>query len=99
MNDGVMSASFETSTDQATKMLSHSLGQLKSALETQGVSVEKLHVQQSPRDQQSGSKSDEQKQEELQKDGQSSQREQQRREMLKRMWAKLGVGDPLDMGA
>jgi flagellar hook-length control protein FliK len=99
MNDGVMSASFETSNDQATKMLSHSLGQLKQALETSGVSVERLHVQQSPRDQQSGSKSSDDQKSETQQDGQSSQREQQRKEMLRRMWAKLGVGDPLDLVA
>ena len=98
MNDGAMTATFETSNDQATKMLSHSLGQLKQALETQGVSVEKLHVQQSPRDQQSNSSSEEKKQQ-AQQDGQSSQRDQQRRDMLRRMWAKLGVGDPLDMVA
>jgi flagellar hook-length control protein FliK len=98
MNDGVMTASFETSNDQATKLLSHSLGQLKDALETQGVSVEKLHVQQAPKNQQGNSSTEDQKQQAMQ-DGKSSQRDQQRREMLRRMWAKLGVGDPLDMVA
>ena len=53
MQDGVMSASFQTSNDDATRLLSHSLGQLKHMLETQGVSVDKLHVTQTPRDQQS----------------------------------------------
>ena len=50
MKDGVMTATFQTSNDDATKLLSHSLGQLKHALETQGVSVDKLHVTQGPRD-------------------------------------------------
>ena len=48
MRDGVMSATFETSTDQASRLLSHSLGQLKTALESQGVSVGAIHVQQRP---------------------------------------------------
>ncbi len=47
MENGVMSASFETSSDQATRLLTHTLGQLKNALETQGVSVDRLHVRQS----------------------------------------------------
>src|SRR5206468_12374312 len=49
MRDGVMTAAFETSNDDATRMLSHSLNQLKTVLESAGVSVEKLHVQQSPK--------------------------------------------------
>jgi hypothetical protein len=49
LRDGVMSASFQTSNDEATRLLSHSLGQLKGVLESQGVSVDKLHVQQAPR--------------------------------------------------
>jgi flagellar hook-length control protein FliK len=100
MLDGVMTASFETSTDQATKLLSHSLGQLRTALETQGVSVERLHVQQSPRDQQSGSSSDDQQQRQSHQQDQSARQEQQRKEMLRRMWARLGyLQDPLDMVA
>jgi flagellar hook-length control protein FliK len=98
MIDGAMTASFETSTDQATKLLSHSLGQLKTALETQGVSVERLHVQQSPRDQQSSSNSDDRRQ--SRQEDASARQEQQRREMLRRMWRRLGmIHDPLDMVA
>jgi flagellar hook-length control protein FliK len=101
MQDGVMTASFETSSDQATKLLSHSLGQLKTVLESQGVSVEKLHVQQTPKDQQANSNGEDRQHQHAQQDGQSSTRqEQQRREMLRRMWRRLGIGnDPLDMVA
>lgn len=103
MNDGVMTASFETSTDNATKMLSHSLGQLKTALESSGVSVEKLHVQQAPKDSSSNnnSSSDDSRRGQTRGSDEGSQqgRDQQRKEMIRRMWAKLGVGDPLDLVA
>lgn len=101
MQDGVMTASFETSNDDATKLLSHSLSQLKHALESQGVSVDKLHVQQSPRNESSSNQKDENGQSKGQADNQrSAQQEQQRKEMIRRMWAKLGViQDPLDMVA
>jgi len=102
MLDGVMSASFETSNDQATKLLSHSLGQLKQVLESQGLSVEKLHVQQSPREQSgSGSSDDPQHQQSSHEDRQWARQEQQRREMLRRMWRRLGLAgtDPLDLVA
>jgi flagellar hook-length control protein FliK len=99
MVDGVMNASFETNNDQATKLLSHSLGQLKQSLESQGVSVEKLHVQQSPKDQQSDSNPDDRRQS-SDPNGQSARQEQQRKEMLNRMWRRLRIGsDPLDMVA
>ncbi len=98
MRDGVMTAAFETSNDQATRLVSHSLSQLKSALESAGMSVEKLHVQQSPR-QESGDSSDRQS---SQRDDQQQEarQEQQRRQMLNRMWRKLAGGeDPLDLVA
>jgi flagellar hook-length control protein FliK len=99
MVDGVMNASFETNNDQATKLLSHSLGQLKQSLESQGVSVEKLHVQQSPRDHESNSNPDDRRQG-SDTNGQSARQEQQRKEMLNRMWRRLRIGsDPLDMVA
>jgi flagellar hook-length control protein FliK len=106
MRNGVMEASFETSNDEAAKLLSHSLSSLKSSLESQGMNVERLHVQQAPKSEQSnpnGNSND--------RDGQQgqnrgnaadhpAQREQQRREMLRRMWRKLsGVEDPLDLVA
>jgi flagellar hook-length control protein FliK len=101
MRDGVMTAAFETSNDQATRLVSHSLSQLKSALESAGMSVEKLHVQQSPRqesgdggERQSNQKQDQQDQRE------QARQEQQRRHVLNKMWRKLAGGeDPLDLVA
>ena len=97
MQDGVMTASFQTSNDDATKLLSHSLAQLKHVLESQGVSVDKLHVSQAPRDQQSSNEDNRQ-----QPGGENPQarQEQQRREIIQRMWRRLrDGGDPLDMVA
>ncbi len=54
VQNGVISATFETSTDDATKLLSHSLSQLKQSLEAQGIGVDRLHVQQSSRSENSG---------------------------------------------
>jgi flagellar hook-length control protein FliK len=96
MRDGVMTAAFETTTDQATKLLSHSLGDLKSALEAQGVNVEKLHVRQSPQHQPGGG---EDRPGGRQQDS-AAQRDQQRRELMRRMWRRLMKGqDPLDLVA
>jgi flagellar hook-length control protein FliK len=103
MRDGVMTTSFETSTDEATKLLSHSLAQLKGVLESQGVNVEKLQVQQGPRETQSSGRNDNQQQE--QPGGQQQreatrqeQQEHQRREMMRRVWRRLsGAADPLDV--
>lgn len=101
MRDGVMTAFFETSSDQATKLLSHSLGDLKTALEAQGVSVEKLHVSQSSRQQDSSSSSrDGSKDDSQPRQDTAAQQEQQRREMMQRMWRRLMNGqDPLDLVA
>ncbi|HTL29668.1 MAG TPA: flagellar hook-length control protein FliK, partial [Tepidisphaeraceae bacterium] len=100
MQDGVMTAAFETSNDDATKLLSHSLSQLKHALESQGVSVDKLHVQQSPRNESTSNQKDENGGQSQAENHRSSQQEQQRKEMIRRMWRRLGVGyDPLDMVA
>lgn len=94
MENGVMTASFQTSNDEATKLLSHSLAQLKHVLESQGVSVDKLHVTQTPRDQQSDNDNPRQQ---PGSDNPSARQEQQRREILQRMWRKLTNGsDPLD---
>lgn len=98
MKNGVMSASFETSNDQASKLLTHSLADLKSALEAQGVTVEKLHVGQAPRQQSSSGDSKQGSSEQGQNS--ASQQEQQRKEMVRRMWRKLMKGqDPLDLVA
>jgi flagellar hook-length control protein FliK len=104
IHDGMIEASFETSNEQATKLLSHSLSSLKTSLESHGVNVERLQVQQAPKDQpagQSGSDRDSQQ-------GQhgdtaqehTARQEQQRKEMIRRMWQRLtGTEDPLDMVA
>ena len=76
---------------------SHSLAQLKHVLESQGVSVDKLHVTQTPRDQQADNDNNRQQ---PGSDNPSARQEQQRREILQRMWRKLANGsDPLDMVA
>jgi len=98
MINGVMTASFQTSNDEATRLLSHSLGQLKQTLETQGISVEKLHVTQAPKTSHSGSGDDAGGRQ--QPEARSGQQEQQRREMMRRMWRRMSIGrDPLDMVA
>ncbi|CAN5649215.1 hypothetical protein BH09PLA1_BH09PLA1_22170 [soil metagenome] len=100
MRDGVMNASFETTSDQATRLLSHSLGELRASLENSGVTVDKLHVEQAPRDQQAKHNSPEDRQQQGQAQDSPGRREQERRELLQRMWRKLSEGsDPLDMVA
>ena len=99
MRDGVMTASFETTSDQATRLLSHSLADLKTTLEAQGVSVQKLHVQQSPREQ-SSSRDDQHADRDHSSRQQSAQQEQQRKDLLRRMWRRLTkTQDPLDLVA
>lgn len=103
MRDGVMTASFETSTDEATRLLSHSLSQLKGVLESQGVNVEKLQVQQGPREMQSTGRNDNNQQEQpggqqQREASRQEQQEHQRREMMRRVWRRLsGTPDPLDV--
>jgi flagellar hook-length control protein FliK len=103
MQDGVLSASFQTSNDQATRMLSHTLGQLKTALESQGVSVQHLGVQQTSKTSNSenaGSGADDNGGHQALADQSNARQEQQRRETVRRMWARLSGGrDPLDMVA
>ena len=101
IRDGAVEASFEASSDQAAKLLSHSLSALKSSLESQGVNVERLNVHQAPKSPESNSNGGNDPQQNQARDPQqeqAAQREQQRREMLRRMWRKLsGTEDPLDM--
>ncbi len=98
MKDGVMTASFETTSEHATKLLSHTLSQLKSGLEAAGMNVQKLQVQQSTKkDGQSNSNGDSGNAPQEQQ--QQAQQEKQRREMVQRMWQKLAGGDPLDLVA
>jgi flagellar hook-length control protein FliK len=89
MKDGALTASFQTSNDDATRLLSHSLGQLKTALESQGVSVEKLQVQQAPREHDASNRDGSQQSPSQES---SAQQEQQRREMLQRLWRRARFG-------
>ena len=100
MKDGVMTASFQASSEDATRMLSHSLSQLKTAMESAGVQVDKLQVQHTPRDTQANTSGDDQQRHQPGQDDMARQQEQQRKEMIKRMWRKLsGESDPLDLVA
>jgi len=98
MRDGVMNATFQTSNENATQLLSHSLNQLKHVLESQGVSVERLQVQQAPKSEQATTQQDPDHQQQRDANDQhTAQQEQQRKELLQRMWRKVsGAGDPLD---
>lgn len=102
IQDGLVTAAFETSTDEATRLLGHSLNQLKSVLESHGVAVDKLQVQQAPRETQA-SRNDQQSDQRgnhPQEQEQSARQEQQRREMLRKLWRRLtGEPDPLDLTA
>ncbi len=98
MQDGVMTASFHTSNDDATKLLSHSLSQLKQVLESQGVSVERLQVSQTPKEQQA--RNDDPREQPRDQQDDAHRQEQQRKDMLRRMWRRLSNGsDPLDLVA
>ena len=98
VKDGVLAASFQTSNDEATRLLSRSLQQLKNTLESHGVTVEKLHVQQTPREQWDGGRNGDERQQQSPQHWQ--QQEQQRREMLQRMWRRVRDGrDPFDLVA
>lgn len=105
IRDGVMTAAFQTSNEKATSLLSHSLSDLKSMLESQGVHVDRLHVQQAPKDGNDTSAGNSNGSQQGQsypspEDREAARREQQRKDTLERMWAKLmGGGDPLDLVA
>ncbi|HMO26579.1 MAG TPA: hypothetical protein PKB10_09945, partial [Tepidisphaeraceae bacterium] len=78
---------------------------LKSSLEASGVQVDRLHVQHAPPGDRSGDSRNQdqhgrQQQQSAGEQQQWQQSEQQRREMLQRMWKRLGLaGDPLDVTA
>jgi hypothetical protein len=98
VKDGVMTASFQTASDDATKLLTRSLGQLKSGLEAAGMSVEKLHVELAPKNS-SNNQTDDQSSSKQSAQQQQQKQDQQRREMVQRMWRKLSGADPLDLVA
>ena len=100
MREGVMTATFQTSNDEATRLLSHSLNHLKSVLESQGVSVERLQVQQAPKNESSNAGEEQRHQQQNGSEDHASRQEQQRKELLRRMWRKIaGDADPLDLVA
>jgi len=104
IEDGMITAAFETSSDEATRLLGHSLNQLKTTLETHGVAVDRLQVQQAPREAQSSSSQGDARREQGGQSSsdqeQSARQEQQRREMLRKLWRRLtGEPDPLDLTA
>jgi flagellar hook-length control protein FliK len=100
---GVVTASFQTSNDTATRLLSHSLADLKGMLEQQGVTVDRLQVRQSPRDESSGDAPQDRGQGSGQaataEDRHSARRDQHRRDLVQKMWDKLAGRDPLDLVA
>jgi flagellar hook-length control protein FliK len=99
VQDGTMTAAFHTSNEEATRLLSHSLQQLRHALESAGLNVERLQVQQSLRQEPSG-RGGEQSGSQQHPQGQQDLHDQQRREQLQRMWQRLALGDdPLDLVA
>jgi flagellar hook-length control protein FliK len=104
VSKGAVAASFATSNDEAARMLSHSLGQLRDALESTGISVGKLQVAQMPSASRSEggrsfsdrSSSDNGRSPE---DNPAQARDQQRRELLRRMWRRVSNPDDLDLVA
>jgi flagellar hook-length control protein FliK len=104
IRDGVITAAFETTSDEATRLLGHSLNHLKSVLESHGVGVDKLQVQQAPKDQNAENQQDPQQRGEQEgrqrHQDHAAQQEQQRREMMRKMWRRIAGGrDPLDLTA
>ena len=100
IRDGVVTAAFETSNDEATRLLGHSLNQLKAVLESHGMGVDKLQVQQAPRDERPATTRDDPnhpREQSPQDQEQAARQEQQRKEMLRRMWRQLAGGEPLDV--
>lgn len=101
LRDGVMTASFQTSNDEATRLLSHTLSDLRASLEAQGIVVDRLHVQQAPREEgsQNSGNNNERPGQQGPEQRQDSRRDQQRKEMVQRLWDKLAGKGPLDLTA
>jgi flagellar hook-length control protein FliK len=102
LKDGVVTAAFQAQNEDAARLLSHTMGDLRASLEAQGVMVDKLHVQHAPRDEAGGNGTG--------RDGtgrpnpsfeqqQDARREQQRKDMVQRLWDKLNGVAPLDLVA
>jgi flagellar hook-length control protein FliK len=102
MLDGKMTASFTTSNDQATQLLSHSLNNLKTSLENAGIAVDRIEVRQAaPSSNASNTRDDGQQQSDRGFSSQQQQQgEQQRKQMVDRLWRKYAYGtDEVDLVA
>ena len=75
------------------------LDAVRGALESQGITVDKIHVQQTPK-QSSAQQQGGRQQQQSSTDDNAARQDRQRKEMLQRMWSRLAYGsDPLDMVA
>lgn len=103
MLDGKMTASFTTSNEQATSLLSHSLNNLKTSLENAGIAVDRIEVRQAaPSSNSSGARDDGSQQQSDRgfSSQQQQQGEQQRKQMVDRLWRKYAYGtDEVDLVA
>lgn len=101
VDEGTLTASFQTSNEEATRLLSHSMQQLKHSLEAAGVNVDRIQVRQTSESSSSNStRSGDQDSSSHQRspEDHSHSREQQRRDFLQKMWEKLALGqEPLDL--
>jgi len=99
---GIIYGSVDLGADNDTaKLLSHSLTDLKTSLEAQGIAVEKLHVTHTPNDQHpSQNQNDNQRRNPDPHQQQTFQQDQHRRDMLRRLWRRaMKTPDPLDLVA
>ena len=104
MRDGAMTATFQTSNEEATRLLSHSLNQLKHVLEGQGVSVERFKCSRCPKGDSasSGGNNDDAKQQQNPQNWQDEHaaRQEQQQGSAPRMWRGVsGMSDPIDVTA
>ncbi|GIW76284.1 MAG: hypothetical protein KatS3mg104_1347 [Phycisphaerae bacterium] len=101
VDEGTLTASFQTSNEEATRLLSHSMQQLKHSLEAAGVNVDRIQVRQTSESSSSNStRSGDQDSSSHQQspEDHSHRQEQQRRDFLQKMWEKLALGqEPLDL--
>jgi len=101
VRDGSITATFHAADNDTAKLLTHSLSDLKSSLEAQGIAVEKLHVTHTPNDQHpSQNQNDNQRRNPDPHQQQTFQQDQHRRDMLRRLWRRaMKTPDPLDLVA
>lgn len=100
MKDGLASVSLATDNPEAARLMTHSLSQLRDALASAGVAVDRLTVQQAPKQESSTTTGDQRNSGNPQQSGdqaspwnQDQRRDQQRRDLLERMWRKASGDD------